>query len=461
VTHALQLSYSGLHEASPEVAIPADLAALRAILDAAAKAGRRVTVRGAGMSLDSHAIGSDLSLVMTAFDRITVDEAASTVTAGVGAPWGEVLARLEPLGLVPKVMISTKRATVGGTLSANSLSRFSCIHGREGASIRSIQLVTADGELRTCSRTDHPDLFHAVIGGYGHLGVVIEATYELLKLPCPVQVETRFAMRVGVEGLAETLRPRPDDPTLAICAVLALYGDTVRQLYTTSRYTTGPWVRPVWLYRPVSGFRVLVETIAYFWPWMSSVVWNVGFRYLLRDDVAYRDPVRGYTFFTDGNVQARERVLGLTGRYRMLEQTFIVPAAADLEGFIAAIATSCRELGVHPLIFDVTWLPEDQDFVMSSTRKMAGYAVNIAFVGTSDAQTPRVIRLFTELADRCLALGGRVHLTKNVFARPETLRAMYAESLATMAELGGRVDPTGTFRSAFLERVMGTAPRES
>jgi hypothetical protein len=124
------------------------------------------------------------------------------------------------------------------------------VHGREGASIRSLCLLLADGELRTGSRDENADLFRAVVGGYGNLGIVVEATYELLSLASPVQVETRFEKRLGVDGLAQRLRPGAD-PALA-CAVLALYGDTVRQLFATSRYTSGPWLRQVWLYRPVA-----------------------------------------------------------------------------------------------------------------------------------------------------------------------------------------------------------------
>ena len=93
---------------------------------------------------------------MTRFDHIKIDAASGFLTVGVGALWGNILALVEPLGLVPSVMVTTRRAKVGGTLSANSLSRFSCLHGREGWHVRSLRVMTADGQVLTCSREVEP-----------------------------------------------------------------------------------------------------------------------------------------------------------------------------------------------------------------------------------------------------------------------------------------------------------------
>ena len=68
--------------------------------------------------------------------------------------------------------------TVGGSLSVN-------VHGRyigQGPLIRSvdsIKLVLADGSLVTASPKEHPELFYGAIGGYGGIGVIVEATLQL------------------------------------------------------------------------------------------------------------------------------------------------------------------------------------------------------------------------------------------------------------------------------------------
>ena len=40
--------------------------------------------------------------------------------------------------------------------------------------------MTADGTVRTLDRDNQPELFHAVIGGYGLFGVILEAQLDLV-----------------------------------------------------------------------------------------------------------------------------------------------------------------------------------------------------------------------------------------------------------------------------------------
>ena len=58
-------------------------------------------------------------------------------------------------------------------------------HGPLINSVRAVQLVTADSEVLELSRSQHPELFHAVFGGYGGLGVVTEVELELEPNPNP------------------------------------------------------------------------------------------------------------------------------------------------------------------------------------------------------------------------------------------------------------------------------------
>ena len=70
--------------------------------------------------------------------------------------------------------------TLGGALAAN-------VHGR-GLALRpiigdvvSFTLMDADGNLRTCSRTENSELFRLVIGGYGLFGVVTRVRLKLMR----------------------------------------------------------------------------------------------------------------------------------------------------------------------------------------------------------------------------------------------------------------------------------------
>jgi FAD/FMN-containing dehydrogenase len=71
------------------------------------------------------------------------------------------------------------RMTIGGSLSAN-------IHGRGltlppfVGDIESFKILSAAGNLLTCSRTQNPELFRLAIGGYGLFGFVYSVTLRLV-----------------------------------------------------------------------------------------------------------------------------------------------------------------------------------------------------------------------------------------------------------------------------------------
>src|SRR5579862_5272912 len=119
----------------------------------------------------------------------------------VGSTWG-----------IRQKQTGADRLTIGGAVSAN-------IHGRGLtappfiADLESLELVTADGEVVTCSRRQRPDLFRHVVGGYGLFGVVTAAT---LRLTARQQVE-RVVELLEINGLIEKLSER--------IASGALYGD--------------------------------------------------------------------------------------------------------------------------------------------------------------------------------------------------------------------------------------------
>lgn len=127
-----------------------------------------------GHAFDDHAIVLD----MMGLNSIAVDEAAMTITVGPGATWHEIQNRLHPRFAV-KAMQSTDIFSVGGSISVNA-------HGMDHqagsvvGSVKSLEVMLADGTKVTCSPTENADLFRHVVGGYGLFGVVLRATLEIV-----------------------------------------------------------------------------------------------------------------------------------------------------------------------------------------------------------------------------------------------------------------------------------------
>lgn len=194
-------SYGGLYTAESEIHSPATIDEVIALFHMARQAGRRVAFRGRGYSFDTQGLDSGTLISLDRFNKISVDVSARQVTVGAGATWGDILAAAEPHGLVPPVMVSTSHASAGGTLSACCISRFSPTAGKEGKWISRFTIITPDGIVRQCSRTEHADLFYAAIGGFGYFGAVVEITYELLYVGTPARIKTYVTLRPDTSEL--------------------------------------------------------------------------------------------------------------------------------------------------------------------------------------------------------------------------------------------------------------------
>lgn len=99
---------------------------------------------------------------------------AGLVRVESGARWKEVLKFLAPKGLTIEIMQSNADFSIGGTLSVNA-------HGWQpdrppiSSSVEKIRMLTANGEVKICSRTENQMIFQNLLGGYGLMGILLEA----------------------------------------------------------------------------------------------------------------------------------------------------------------------------------------------------------------------------------------------------------------------------------------------
>src|SRR4051794_10810469 len=139
-----------------------------------------ISVGGGRYSMGGQtAAAGGLQIDMRRMNRVLdVDAAAKTVTVEAGARWRGIQDRIDPLNLSIRIMQTYSNFTVGGSMSVN-------VHGRYVGlgplilSVLRIRIVLADGSVVTASPEENAEIFHGAIGGYGGLGVIVEATLRL------------------------------------------------------------------------------------------------------------------------------------------------------------------------------------------------------------------------------------------------------------------------------------------
>jgi FAD/FMN-containing dehydrogenase len=122
-----------------------------------------------------------LLINVAALDAVSVDSAARTATVGGGAAWAEVVAQAAPHGLAP-ITGSASGVGVVGFLLGGGLGPLSRHFGVGSDYLVSMRVVTGTGEVVTASADENSDLFWALRGGKGGLGVVTSATVRLVEV---------------------------------------------------------------------------------------------------------------------------------------------------------------------------------------------------------------------------------------------------------------------------------------
>jgi FAD/FMN-containing dehydrogenase len=157
---------------------------LSQLLREAQQRNLRVAIAGARHSQGGHTLySSGLVLNMLPFNRVEIDTQKRLIRAQSGALWSYIIPRLDAVGLAIDIMQSDSDFTVGGSLSVNC-------HGWQpgkppiASTVQSLRLMLADGSVVTCSRTERPELFASALGGYGLIGIILEAEIQVVPNAC-------------------------------------------------------------------------------------------------------------------------------------------------------------------------------------------------------------------------------------------------------------------------------------
>jgi FAD/FMN-containing dehydrogenase len=154
------------------VAVPQTVDEVRAVVDHAAERDWRIVVHTTGRGVRQTGPLTDALLVRTgALNGVRLDAPAEIVRTGGGVRWSDISAVSAPAGLAP-VAITTPTVGVAGTVLAGGTGWLSRRYGLACEWLRAVELVTADGRLVRADAEHERDLFWALRGGGGGLGVV-------------------------------------------------------------------------------------------------------------------------------------------------------------------------------------------------------------------------------------------------------------------------------------------------
>jgi decaprenylphospho-beta-D-ribofuranose 2-oxidase len=445
-------------------------------LAAARRRGEAVTLRGAGLSFHDQAQGP----VVLAVDGLggPPEVVGDDLAAGASTRLGPLFDAALGAGRVIPVLVTSAHITLGGALATDGVSRASARYGRVSDGVLELTLLTPDGARRVVRRPgpgvpdDERELFRAVVGGFGAIGVVVDVRQRLLRSPWPGAPRVETAGR-AVAGPAEVVGPLlaalraggqdgpwrgHADPTLP--TPWAITHDEGRAIVFEQRLVAPD--------TPLARFSLHAPDAWGHWlgQWATSVdltaarVPGLLHRLIQWRGAPFVDPLPDATFMMDGNRAAQRFARRLGAPMGVVQQSYVLPVGPGVDDagptlrFVEAAFRRLRDAAVPATVIDLLAMPADAS-LLSAGGGAPGVVVSVAVQHLGGGRAARGAAVLTRLSEDALALGGRVHLVKHVLASPEVLGAMYGDALRAFAAVRDRYDPERVLSSRLLDRLMG------
>ncbi len=413
------------------------------IVDAVQRSLGPISIGGARHSMGGQiATEGALHIDMRHFDRIIdFSPVQKTITVQAGARWRQIQERIDSANLSVKIMQTYANFTVGGSLSVNAHGRY-VGQGPLIRSVKSLQVVLADGSLMELSPTHNADVYYGVIGGYGGLGVITEVTLDLAD---NVRVK-RQHRTMTVDQYQRYFFEQVRGSTSAIFHNADIYPDDYAHVNAVTYVATGD---PVTL-----PDRLIAADQPY---------WRDRFLLWVLSDWPFGNAIRRYAFdpihfsgepITWRNYEASYDAAELEPSSRedstyVLEEYFVPVERFD--EFAALMRDVLRRRHVHVINVSIRHATQDPGSSLAWARREV-FAFVIYYQQGTDSTSKREVGVWTrELIDAALGVGGSYYLPYQLHATEEQFLRAYPRAHEFFA-LKRRLDPTYKFRNELWDK---------
>jgi FAD/FMN-containing dehydrogenase len=380
---------------------------------------------------------------MREFNKIIkLDVAAKKITVQSGISWRAIQEEIDKHDLSIKIMQTYSNFTVGGSLSVNAHGRYLGA-GPVVHSVESIKIILADGREVTASRTENKDIFFAALGGYGGIGVITEATLDLV----PGEKLRREVKEISAKEYKNYFFKNILNNKEAVLHNGDIYPPDYEKVKLETWYRTD---------KPLTVKERLIPKGLKYWllPNVISSLSIIPYGSELRSKVL--DPLlnkeervvwRNYEASYDV-AQLEPSTPRLLFTYVL--QEYFVPIA-KFDEFTAKMKTVFKKN--HPNIINVSIRHSPADpgtYLAWAPEEVFSFVVYYKQSTTRTAKE-KVARWTREMIDEVLSVGGRYYLPYQIHATDEQFKKAYP-GYTKFFELKKKLDPSNKFKNKLWDR---------
>jgi FAD/FMN-containing dehydrogenase len=380
---------------------------------------------------------NSLHIDMRSLDQvIAFDTDKKEITVQAGITWRKLQEYIDASDLSVKIMQTYANFTVGGSLSVN-------VHGRyigQGPlvhSVNSIKMVMADGSVWPASRTENAELFYGAIGGYGGLGVIVEAT---LQLADNVKIERKVKSMPISRYRDHFFAMVRDDPDVVLHNA-DIYPPDYENVLDVSWYKTE---KPLTI-----DDRLIATDEEYFWgPLAAEFVASFDIGKKIREsliDPVYYGSDRVVWRNWEASYDVRELEPGDRAKTTYALREYFIPVES-FDAFVPRMREIFNRHQANIINVSIRHARPDPNTLLSWANSEVFAFVVYYRQGTDAAAKERVKRWSVEMIDAAIEAGGTYYLPYQIFASPQQFLAAYPQS-PRYFDLKDRVDPAYRFRN--------------
>lgn len=362
-----------------------------------------------------------------------------TRPGGMNSPWG-----------IRQKQTGADRLTIGGAVAAN-------IHGRVLTAppfigdLESLEVVTADGQIVTCSRQQRPEIFRHVVGGYGLFGVVTAATLRL----CARQQVERVVELLEIDHLVERLHER--------IGAGALYGDFQFAVDSSSPNFLRTGILSCYI--PTDDRKPIPARQRR----LSQTDWNRLIEWAHRDKARAFDEFSDFYLATSGQrywTDTHQLNLYLENYHEALDQrlgcsvpggemiTELYVPRDRLSLFMDDVRGDFLRSPADLIYGTIRLIETDTESALPWACEPYACVIFNLHVDHHDAAIADAAGAFIRLIDHAIAHRGSYYLTYHRFARPDQLLRCHRRLPDWLANKR-RIDPNGSFQSDWYRHLLG------
>ncbi len=367
---------------------------------------------------------------------ISFSKEERTIEVQAGIRWCDIQQYIDQHDLSIKIMQTYANFTVGGALSVNCHGRYIGL-GPIILSVKSIELILANGDLIHASKNENSDLFFASVGCYNAIGIIASVEFELEDNIAIERVHKMMHRNEYKDFFFNNIRENKD--------VVFHNGDlyppnyecirAVSWVKTDKKPTVKTRLMPLAASYPLERYFIGAFSSNKFGKWRREFIYDPLL--YLKSKVHWRNYEAGY------DVAELEPKSRKQSSYVLLE--YFVPVK-KFDKYSIAMSEIFTRNNANIINVSIRHAFEDSGSMLAWAREEVFAFVIWYKQGTSDAEKSKVAIWTRELIDAVLAVNGAYYLPYQAHASEEQFHKAYPNA-QKLIDLKNKLDPDFKFRN--------------